>query len=268
MTLNRSKMSFVIPEIIKSAIKALALANPTKEICGYAILDSGLVMPCDNVATDKAKAFRIDSETHLEMIEAYSDAIIYHSHVTDSVPAILSEADILASKALNIPYLVYHVDFDEWDYYDPSSLDSYPLLPNPHPIDSVEFYLGKRWSWERFDCYTLFRNFYRGVLGIQLKDFSRKGGEESIASPDWNQYVDNYQSQGFRKLEPNAPLQNYDVLLMCLVGNQIHHAAIVVDAQKKLAIQMLGEGRLSEMFKVTDSHLTRTRLVIRHRNYI
>ena len=260
-------MPFVIPEIIKSAIQDLAMTNPMEEVCGYAVLASGLVLPCENVAEDKAKTFGIDPETHLETMERHSDAIIYHSHVTDAVPAILSEADILASKALNIPYLVYHVDFAEWDYYDPSNLDPYPLVENPHPIDSVEFYLGKRWCWERFDCYTLFRNFYRGVLGIQLKDFSRKGGEESIASPDWNQYVDNYESQGFRKLEPNAPLQNYDVLLMNLVGNQIHHAAIVVDAQKKLAIQMLGEGRLSEMFKITDSHLTRTRLIIRHKNY-
>jgi len=105
------------------------------------------------------------------------------------------------------------------------------------------------------------------MLGIELKDFSRKGGEESIASPDWTQYVDNYKSQGFRKLEHGEPIQNYDVLLMNLVGNQIHHAAIIVDGDKKLAIQMLGEGRLSEMFKVTDSHLTRTRLIIRHRNY-
>jgi len=260
-------MPFVIPEIIKSAIKALAMANPMEEVCGYAVLDSGLVMPCENVAEDKSKAFRIDSETHLETIERYSDAIIYHSHVTDSVPAILSEADILASKALNIPYLVYHVDFAEWDYYDPSSLDPYPLVENPCSPKSIEFYLGHRWAWERFDCYSLFKNFYKGMLGIELKDFSRKGGEESIASPDWNQYVDNYQSQGFRKVKPDEPIQNYDVLLMCLVGNQIHHATIIVDAQKKVAIQMLGEGRLSEMFRVTDSHLTRTRLIIRHRNY-
>ena len=260
-------MPFVIPELIKSAIKALALANPTKEICGYAVLDSGFVLPCENVAEDKARTFRIDPETHLETIETYPTAIIYHSHVTDAVPSTLSEADILASKALNIPYVVYHVDFDEWDYFDPSSLDPYPLVENPHSPKSVEFYLGHRWQWERFDCYTLFRNFYRGVLGIQLKDFSRKGGEESIVSSDWNQYVDNFESQGFRKVETGEPIQNYDVLLMCLVGNQIHHAAIIVDAQKKLAIQMLGEGRLSEMFKVTDSHLTRTRLVIRHRNY-
>ena len=259
-------MAFIIPEQIKTKIAALARANSEEEICGYAVLATNLVMPCENLATDKARTFRIDPDIHLQVLEAHSDAIIYHSHRGDDTAAILSETDIVASKALKMPYLLFHVDFAEWDYYDPSGLDPYPLLESPHSPKSVEFYLGHRWAWERWDCYSLFRNFYRGFLGIELKDFSRKGGEDSIASPDWNQYVQNYKSQGFRKLEPNEPIQNYDVLLMCLVGHQIHHSAIVVDAEKNQAIQMLGNDRLSEKFVITDSHLARTRLVIRHEN--
>ena len=260
-------MPFVIHPQIQDSIIKLATSDPGNEICGYWSQSADIVYPVPNISPNPVESFEVDLDTHLRLIKVYPDAVIFHSHVGDSQGSKLSQSDILNSKKLKIPYLVYHAQFCEWDYFDPNSINSYPLLDNPHPENSVEFYLGQQWQWERFDCYTLFRNYYRGVLGINLRDFSRLGDEDCIADTKWNQYTDNYASQGFRALNDDDELQDHDVMLMTLVGNQIHHCAIVIDAKNKIAIHVLGEQRFSKRFKFGRGWMERTRLVIRHKSF-
>lgn len=257
-------MSFIIPDKIKSLI--IEQADTDIECCGYWIPSKGLVIPGKNIHLNPKSNFIIDGIYHISMITRYPDAVIYHSHLGEDTASLLSHQDIECSKRMKVPYLVYHRDFQEWDYFDPNNLNPYPLIDRPYSTDNIDFYLGIPWQWDRFDCYSLFRNYYKGMLGINLREFSRKGSEGVVTLPTWNQYTDNYESQGFNSIALESNLQKNDVMLMTLVGEQIHHAIIVID--ENVGIQILGEGRVSERVAIGESLRRRTRMIIRHQRFI
>lgn len=260
-------MTFIIPDKIKALIKTEAEKDRAIECCGYWIPGTDLIIPAKNNHSKLDNNFSIDGNFHASMIDRYPDAIIYHSHTGEDTASLLSHTDIESSKRLLVPYLVYHVDFKEWDYFDPRNLNPYPLVPNAYPQDALDFYLGIPWQWDRWDCYSLFRNYYQGMLGIKLRDFSRKGEEGVVTDPNWNQYTDNYESQGFLSIPLDSDLQQNDVMLMSLVSDQIHHALIVVDIEKMIGIQILGEGRVSERVAIGQALRRRAKMIIRHQSF-
>lgn len=235
---------------------------PNLEACGL-ICDQQKVIPCANIADCPQDEFEISTD-YFEEINAVTPVVaIYHSHWQDSQPALLSPTDISNSKASKLPYLVYHTAFGQWDYYDPNDICPYPLLANPHFPKSLEYYLGWRFEYNRSDCYTLFRSYYKGMLNIELPDFPR-GEIEETTSPNWDMFADNFEYCGFRKLETDESLQPNDVILMCIAGSRTHHAAILLDPKTGKALHNLGEGRLSEVFMYGGYWVERTRAVIRH----
>lgn len=260
-------MAFSIPETIKAQIKAQAILTPDREVCGYWVPSSGSIIPAKNLHPDPENFFQIDGDYHVSIITRYQDAIIYHSHVKESTPSHLSHNDIECSKRLRVPYITYHTQYNEWDYFDPSDLNPYPLIDRIHPPSSLEFYLGIPWQWNRWDCYSLFRAYYKGRLGIVLKDYSRLGDEDAISSTDWNQYIDNYKSQGFISIPIDSKLCDNDVLLMTLIGDRIHHALIVVDEAKSIGLHITGEDKVSKLVYIGDSIMRRTKMIIRHKNF-
>lgn len=248
------------PEI-KHQIIRKAIATPNREICGV-ILSSGEVLPMNNASPTPSDNFIIES-SEFDLI-ADSAVAIYHSHCLESQPAILSREDIANSKALKLPYILYHTVFGQWDYYDPSDIYPYPLTPNPWTPKEVPFYLGWRFQYNRSDCYTLTRSYYKGMLGIDLPDFPR-GEIQETTSPDWDMFAANFEKAGFRKLGKDEPLQANDVILMCISGTQTHHSAILLDPSNGKALHNLGEGRLSEIFMYGGYWVTATRFVCRYR---
>lgn len=269
-------MRIVIPQPIIDQIKDHAASKPNEEVCGYAFLDEGFSIPMNNVDPDPVNHFAIDPDDHLAIIETFANPVIYHTHHGDDVPGTLSDRDIIASKALKIPYLLVHTDYNHIDYFDPASINPYPLLDNPYHPSEVDFYLGVPWAFERSDCYALFRNYYRGVLGIELNDYPRGASPADVTLKTWNLFTDNYEREGFRKLDDDEPLQLHDVILMTLVGSQVHHCAIVIDADKRHCIHttclQANDGtlipKLSERFVYGHRGywVDCTRLIIRHRS--
>jgi proteasome lid subunit RPN8/RPN11 len=228
-----------IPQSILDQIYFEQENNPDREVCGYALLDSELVIPVDNTDPDPENHFRIDPEAHLEITETISDPlIIWHTHHKDDQPGRLSDNDIISSKALRIPYLVLHTGFNDIDYFDPGLINPYPLLDRPDDPTKIDFYLGWPWAFERSDCYALFRNYYKGMLGVDLTDYSRGHSPMAVCDPDWNLFLDNYHAEGFRKLLSHEPLQDHDVILMNLIGPNVHHAAIVTNAERRTILQV------------------------------
>jgi hypothetical protein len=100
------------------------------------------------------------------------------------------------------------------------------------------------------------------MLDIELPDFPR-GDIEETTSPDWDMFRSNFASCGFRQLETDEPLQANDVILMCIVGDRAHHAAILLDPLTGKTLHNLGEGRLSEVFMYGGYWVERTRAIIR-----
>ena len=252
---------FTLTSKIKQQIIAHAQQSPNLEVCGLICED--IIFVCDNIAENPKEEFVISTDYFDKVNNLISVTSIYHSHCSDSQPAILSGADISNSKASKLPYLLYHTAFGQWDYYDPSDIYPYPLIPNPHSPKELEYYLGWRFEYNRSDCYTLFRSYYKGMLGIELPDFPR-GDIEETTSPDWDMFRSNFEKVGFRQLAADEPLQASDVILMCIVGDRIHHAAILLDPSTGKALHNLGEGRLSEVFMYGGYWVERTRAVIRY----
>ncbi|MBN3993817.1 MAG: hypothetical protein HWQ36_25880 [Nostoc sp. NMS2] len=246
---------------IKQQIMAHSQQLPNLEVCGLVCQDR--IYPCANIAENPKDCFEISTDYFEEVNAVTPVTAIYHSHCLDSQPAILSPTDISNSKASKLPYLLYHTAFGQWDYYDPGDIYPYSLTSNPHSSKSLEYYLGWRFEYNRSDCYTLFRSYYKGMLDIELPDFPR-GDIEETTSPDWDMFKSNFEKVGFRQLEASEPLQANDVILMCIAGDRTHHAAILLDPSTGKALHNLGEGRLSEIFMYGGYWVERTRAVIRY----
>jgi proteasome lid subunit RPN8/RPN11 len=245
---------------IKRQIIQQAIATPDVEICG-AILGNGEIVQMNNCANEPQHNFIIE-QSEFDLV-ADSAVGIYHSHCLDSQPAILSPNDIANSKALKLPYALFHTVFGGWDYYDPADIYPYPLISNPWLPRELPFYLGWRFDYNRSDCYTLVRSYYKGILGVDLPDFPRNKIEETT-SPDWDMFVGNFEKAGFRKLDTDEPLRTNDVILMCISGRQTHHSAILLDPKNGKALHNLGEGRMSEFFMYGGYWETATRFVCRY----
>lgn len=232
------------------------------EVCGL-ICENGEVVHCENLSENPKEEFEISTEYFLEINAASRVKAIYHTHWHDDQEGWLSAADIANSKALKLPYVLYHTGFGEWDCYDPNQLYPYPLIRNPHSPKDLEFYLGWMFSYNRSDCYTLFRSYYKGMLDIELPDYPR-GHIEETTSPNWDMFTISFEDCGFRKLKRDEQLQANDVILMNIVGDRTHHAATLLDPATGKALHNLGEGRLSEVFMYGGYWAERTRAVIRH----
>ena len=255
---------FTLTTQIKQQIITHSQYLPSLEVCGF-ICENDAV-PCPNIADTPQESFEISTD-YFEEINAITPVLaIYHSHWQDSQPALLSPADISNSKASKIPYLLYHTAFGQWDYYDPNDIYPYPLTPNLHSLLELEYYLGWKFEYNRSDCYTLVRSYYKGMMDLELPDFPR-GDIEETTSPDWDMFRFNFEKVGFRQLETDEPLQANDVVLMCIAGDRTHHAAILLDPTNGKALHNLGEGRLSEIFMYGGYWVERTRYVIRYASY-
>lgn len=252
----------LITDKIKQQVINHSQYLPNLEACGL-ICENEEVIPCANIADCPQDEFEISIDYFEEINAATKVKAIYHSHWRDFQPALLSPTDINNSKASKLPYLLYHTTFGQWDYYDPGDIYPYPLSTNLHSPKSLEYYLGWKFEYNRSDCYTLFRGYYKGMLDIGLPDFPR-GEIEETTSPDWDMFRDNFEDCGFRKLETDEPLQANDVILMNIAGSRTHHAAILLDPANGKALHNLGEGRLSEIFMYGGYWVERTQVVIRY----
>lgn len=265
-----------IPQTVIDQIYMHAEGNKNQEVCGYADLEQGIVYPCENIDSDPVNHFMIDPDAHVSLTETFNNLCIYHTHHGENAIGQLSDHDVISSKATKSPMLMVDTHYGYIDYFDPASINPYPLRDNPYTPGDVEFYLGWEWRFERSDCYALFRNYYRGRLGIELNDYPRGASPADVTLPTWNLFTDNYEREGFRKLDHDEPLRDHDVILMCLIGNQVHHCAIVVDAAKRHCIHVTcaqsndGEliPKLSEKFAYGHHGywVDHTRLVIRHKS--
>lgn len=247
----------MITRDIKRQIIEIANNSPDIEVCGI-IVEKDTVVKCRNSAQNPQVNFVIEPQE----IEGLIPTGIYHSHCLDTQPAILSPADIANSKASKIPYILYHTIFQIWDYYDPAGIHPYPITPSLYLPKELGYYLGWRFEYNRSDCYTLIRSYYRGMLNIHIPDFPR-GDIEETTDPSWDMFTANFEKAGFRILNRNEPLEKNDVILMCIAGERTHHAAILLDPNTGKALHNLGEGRVSELFMYGGYWEKATRFVCR-----
>lgn len=245
-----------------AAIEAHAIAEYPRECCGLVVRrgKKELYVPCRNVAATPSEHFILHPEDWAQVEDAYGAPLaLVHSH--PDAEASPSEADRAACEATGIPWAIVSVRegaIAGQHLLQPTGWRA-PLLGRP-------FYHGV------LDCYTLLRDFYKRELGIELRDYVRHDSWWSLGE---NLYLDNYESEGFRKLRQDEPIQYGDIVFMAVRADVPNHAGIFIgDAQIKetpnlhrVPDAMLHHlyGRLSERVVYGGYWAEVTRAIIRHK---
>jgi proteasome lid subunit RPN8/RPN11 len=258
-------------EAQKTIIAQRAKLSMSEEICGFVLrrvrrCSGEGVKQMPNIAADRVNEFELSSTAVQRAVDSGKLLAVWHSHPLESQPAMLSAEDIAASKARGIPYLVHHPVFEQWDYFDPAGTHPFPFeVDAALTPDHLEYYLGRRFVWNRSDCASLVIDYYKGMLGIDLLDYPRGGTDPTcVASEDWDVVQQNYAANGFRKLGRDELPQNGDLAVACLAGRNPHHFVILHDVSANVGLHIL-ENQVSAKVFYGEAFQNRTRLILRHK---
>jgi proteasome lid subunit RPN8/RPN11 len=219
-------------EDLKAAIAVACRAQFPREACGFIVSTRGgkdmTVVPCQNVSATPLEHFRI-RPSDFQAVEDRGGNIelVWHSHPNAKAEATL--ADKTCVEQHGIPFLIYALPADLWDFYAPTGWKA-DLIGRPFVFGVL-------------DCYTLVRDYYASI-GIEIPDFYREDNfweplkeivrdgkpvqlrtllPGKVIGPPLNLYVDNYEKAGFVRVGKLAP---NDVILMRLQHYAINHAGI------------------------------------------
>lgn len=221
-------MQCPLPAATLEAIRNHARAEyPHKEACGI-VLKDGRYFPAQNIAQDPKNTFELDPQDYAKASESGEIWAIAHSH-TNSNPE-FSPTDIQQCKALGLPYYLFSLPLGAEAWIDPNA-----KLP----------YLERPFVYGLWDCWSLVQDIYQRELGITLNDYPR-GEPGEWEDPDWNLYsLENWQREGFVRLEEGMPLQKYDCLMMQIRSPNPNHVGVLMEVEANIFYQHL-YGRLSE----------------------
>lgn len=224
----------------QAAIRGFAEAKHPVEACGF-ILANGQVVECTNTST-QPDTFVISAEESARYLD---DAVAsWHSHCDYSD---LSFADVNASKALNLPYVVFNCSGTEFFYFDPRQ--SAGLV-------------GRPWMYGGYDCYSAVRDWYSQEMGVELRDYTR------LYEGEWTQhgfthFEENFAAEGFVEIPKTVQLQRGDVLMSRIRNNYTcNHVAVVEDPDANLIFQHL-VNRKSEVMLYSGYFRDNTYMIVR-----
>lgn len=255
----------MISAYIKEHIIEHAKEFPEQEVCGVIVED--VPYRCTNAAENKHEAFVIEPD-ELDLIVGYNDIQgVYHTHWKTEQSEYLSPPDICNAKSSKIKYILHHSAFESWDLFDPANLaNPFPLFIDGSPKE-VNYYLKWPFVYNRTDCFSLLRAYYKGMLDISLPDFPRGFSLQETTSSSWNLIEENFQKANFRKLEFGELHQKNDVVVMSLNNIQPHHVSIIID-DNNTGLHNLGGERTSELFVYGGTYWKHaTRYICRHRSF-
>lgn len=233
---------------VLEAIDSHASGHADSEVCGLIVQNKAgaiEVVESANVAEDSKTTFTIDPKLHAAYQQAGKILAVYHSHWSNEQPAMLGFDDVRFSKRSSIPYLLFHAIDRTFDYYDPHDLNPFPLQQRNGTPQSIEFYLGWQWAWGRADCYVLMRNYFKGMLSIELPDHERASEPKRQFTSKYKLFLEALPEMGFTQLPINTKQQNNDVLLLHDTSGHPVHVGVVVDAEKGYFIHHWDNTRLS-----------------------
>ena len=232
-----------LSERLKAEILAHAKAEDPRECCGLIVVVKGRrrYIPCRNIAATPDEHFILDPADYVAAEDQGEIVAVVHSHPTTQPTP--SPSDRLSCNATGLPWLIVNPKIEAWGGCEPEHFE----LP----------YVGREFVFGVVDCYSLVRDWYAREWRLELADFSRR---DQFWERGENLYVDNYASQGFRRID-FTELAYGDLLLMQLGSPLPNHAAIYLGDQQILHhIQ----GRLSSRDVLGGYYVKNTAMVLRH----
>jgi proteasome lid subunit RPN8/RPN11 len=245
---------------ILAAVQSHAAAEYPRECCGLLVVvgRKQQYFPCVNTATDPTEEFRINPDDY-GRVEDIGEVIgIVHSHPdATSRP---SPRDLAMCEATELPWHIF--SWPEGDLRTITPTGNTPLLKRP-------FVHG---AW---DCWQVCADWYVREWGLKFEAFQRENGWwEQADGPSL--YEQAYEAAGFERV---ASPQRGDMIVMD-VGRTKHpnHAGIFLGTDASLPDETGGVygsgpfllhhlyGRPSEIIIFGGPWLSKTRLILRHRN--
>ena len=226
---------------LKEKILEHAKQEYPRECCGLVAVVKGRTRyyPRKNIAATPDEHFVLDG---YEEIEDKGEIIsIIHSH--PSTKPTPSDADRVACEKSELPWHIVNPQTEEWGYCEPEAYE----LP----------YVGREFVHGVVDCYTLWKDWYKRELGIQMSEYERRD-EWWLKGEDL--YRNNFAREGMRKI-PNKDVAYGDIVLMQLEAPVPNHAAIYIGDQMVLHHV---QGRLSSRDIYGGYYLKSTAMVLRH----
>jgi len=113
----------MITNEILNFIKNKSLTDLPNETCGFVIENNNenLCIPVKNISSQPKEAFKIDALDFLKIKNKYKKIqYIYHSHPGEIKN--FSKLDIQISNAILIPFVLYCVGLDEFNFYYPGEI--------------------------------------------------------------------------------------------------------------------------------------------------
>lgn len=184
-----------------------------RESCGLVIEEDGqqVYVACRNIATEDdgtlAKgAFIMHHVDYANACDRGDVVAVVHSHVYG--PPEPSETDLIVMARDDVPWLIVSVPNGT------AKLHPVPTLPIS--------LLGRPYSFGASDCFSLVRDYYRTVHGIDMPDFPRTDGFDARGE---DLFMNHYRQAGF--VEVHGEPQPGDGLLMQCTGSPvINHCAV------------------------------------------
>lgn len=210
----------------------------------------GRYVPCENVASDPETAFEI---APAEMAKAYRAGDlqgVVHSH--PGGPWHPSAADMAGQIATGVPWAIV-VPGEAG-----AELACHWGTPRPPMFLQGGVHVSRAFLHGVSDCYTLIKDYYSEVRGIQLDEFPRDWEWWKAPQTGGGLYLDNLESQGFRVVSTSAHdfcqiAQPGDAYLMAIRSKVPNHAGIY-----------LGDGLLLEHMQGNLSHRQPIARLINH----
>lgn len=174
------------------------------------IVVDGKYIRVDNTHEDPENHFKI----HPDVLIKYEGQIqaVIHSHNIDVHPAHPSKKDQETQMDWNIPFGIQLVN--------KSGAGNIIWFGDVLPMTELE---GRPYIFGVYDCFTIWRDYYKLELGIDLPNVAR---EEDFWQKGDNLYIDNAERFGFYQVDDND-LQVNDIVLIRIRSRVIPNHGII-----------------------------------------
>lgn len=193
--------------VIRASQDHAASVFPNESV-GIVVNDEYVAL--ENTHENPENHFRIAPEVLVEY-EGQIQSVI-HSHNVDKHPGHPSEADIATQMQWNIPFGIQLINSQ-----GPGNIIWYG-----DQLPTAEL-LARPYVFGVYDCFSIWRDYYRIELGISLPNIPR---DENFYLNGQNLYVNNAKSFGFEQVD-NDDLQENDIILLRIRSKEIPNHGVV-----------------------------------------
>jgi len=185
-----------------------------KESCGLLAIIKGeeTFWPCKNLSEAPDEYFVICPDSWADCEDQGELIGVVHSHTHGS--AYPSDADKASCEELDLPFYIYSVQNDDWNYIEPNGYES--------------GLYGRTWIWGVHDCYSLITDYFFKNKQIKLKFWPRpKNIKQFVNNPYFEKILI---ESGFIEVDKNN-IKEDDVLLMEGPKEKLNHVALYIGNQ-------------------------------------